>query len=392
MSLNNNQIYTLARLAYQQVLGGNAIATEALSDFTDEGDASGSLASVKDQWVNALISVSARNWFTDTSYRSEYNDPFFEDERDYGAIVQLISATVPAVQESHAWQTVVSGTTTAGQYTLYLPIVSAKLYGRSVSWEIPIAVTGEQLSDAFRSADELSQFVAYIMLCVDNALVSHLESMQEMNRNNFIAEKFVADADPNVPGVHVVNLISAYNTERGGSIATPADFLKDADALRYASATIDEYSTYFRRMSTMFNTEGKPRFTPDERKVVQVLKKFAKAVREVALSGTFNAQYVELPNYQEVPFWQTFGTAISWTDVSSIDVSVGDPNNPTSVAKSGIVALIVDKWAIMHTIRSHRVAVTRFDPEDITQYYYQFRDSYMNDLTMNGLVFVLQTP
>ena len=226
------------------------------------------------------------------------------------------------------------------------------------------------------------------MLCIDNALVCHLESMNEMNRNNFIAEKFLAEADPTVPGIHVVNLLSAYNTDRGGSLASVDDFLSSPEALRYAAASIDEYSTYFRKMSAMFNTEAKPRFTPDDRKVVQVLKKFAKAIQEVSLSGAFNAQYVELPGYQEVPFWQTFGTAISWTDVSSIDVEVGA--NQTAVAKSNIVAFICDKWAIMHTIRSHRVAVTRFDPEAVTQYYYQFRDSYMNDLTMNGLVFVIE--
>lgn len=386
-TLNNNQIYTLVRSAYAQVLGGQAIATEDLTSFTDEGDASGSLAAIKDQWVNALISVTAKNWFTDTSYRSQYSDPFFEDEREYGAIIQLISATVPEVQESHAWQTITSGSSTAGQYTLFLPVVDAKLYGKSCSFELPISITGSQLDDAFRSETELATFVSYIMLCVDNALVSHLESMTEMNRNNFIAEKILAEADPNVDGVHVINLISMYNTERGGSIGSVADFLADPDALRYASATIDEYSGYFGRMSKMFNTASKPRFTPDDRKVLQVLKKFAKAIRETALSNTFNAQYVELPNYMEVPFWQTFGTNISWTDVSSIDVTVGSGND--NVTQSGIVALLCDKWAIMHTIRSHRVAVTRFDPEDITQYYYQFRDSYMNDLTMNGLVFIL---
>ncbi len=389
-TLNNNQIYTLVRQAYTQTLGGNALATEALDNFTDEGDVNASILTIKEQWTNALINVCAKNWFTDTSYRSEYNDPFFEDEREYGALIQLISATVPEAQQSHAWQTFTSGVSTAGQYTLFMPVVESKIYGKTVSWEIPIAVTDEQLDDAFRNADELAQFVSYIMLCVDNALVCHLENMTEMNRNNFIAEKIVADTN-SVPGVHVVNLLTAYNTERGGNITSVVDFLSDPDALRYAAATIDEYSSYFSRMSKMFNVDSKPRFTPDDRKVIQIVKKFAKAVREVALSGTFNAQFVELPGYQEVPFWQAFGQSISWADVTTINATVGDDGTgtPHTVNKSSIVALIVDKWAIMHTIRSHRVAVTRFDPEAVTQYYYQFRDSYANDLSQNGVVFII---
>ena len=248
-------------------------------------------------------------------------------------------------------------------------------------------ITDEQWDDAFRTTEALSEFVSYIMMMVDNAIVCHIEDMNALNRNNFLAEKIEAQKD-GVAGVHAINLIALYNSERGKSLTTVEQFLADADALRFASATIDEYSTYFSKMSTLFNTAGKPRFTPDDRKVIQIVKKFAKAISEVALSGTFNAQYVELPNYTELPSWQGFGATASWDDVTSIDVEIS--SDGTAVKKSGIVACIVDKWAIMHTIRKHRTAVTRFDPEAISQYYFQFRDSYMNDLTMNGLIFYLE--
>lgn len=387
MSLNNNQIYSIVSEAYRQALGKDAIDTIDLKDFVDTGSAYSAISTNKDQFTSALINVSAKNWFADTSYRSQYNDPFFEDSREMGAIIQFISATVPEVKESHSWRTFVSGTSTLGAYTIYMPLVETKYYGKTVSWELPIAITDEQWDDGFRTVDALSEFVSYIMMMVDNAIVCHIEDMNALNRNNYLAEKIEAQNDK-IAGVHAINLIALYNSERGKSLATVEEFLADADALRFASATLDEYSTYFNKMSTLFNTAGKPRFTPDERKVIQVVKKFAKAVSEVALSGTFNAQYVELPNYEEVPYWQGFGNSTSWDDVTSIDVEIS--SDGTAVKKSGIVACIVDKWAIMHTIRKHRVAVTRFDPEAVTQYYYQFRDSYFNDLTMNGVVFYLE--
>lgn len=387
MSLNNNQIYTLVNTAYTQALGQNAIAVEDLEGFVDTGSAYSAIAANKDQFTSALINVAATNWFSDTSYRSQYNDPFFEDSREMGAIIQFISATVPEVQESHSWKTFVSGTSTLGAYTVYMPLVETKYYGKTVSWELPIAITDEQWDDAFRTVEDLGEFVSYIMMMVDNAIVVHIENMNSLNRNNFIAEKFVAQNDVAVPGVHAINLIEAYNTERGGSISTVTEFLASPEALRYAAATIDEYTTYFGKMSSTFNTAAKARFTPDDRKVVQVVKKFAKAIEEVSLSGAFNAQYVELPAYEEVPYWQGFGSSTSWNDVTAINVETG--TDGTAVNKTGVVAFIADKWAIMHTIRKHRVAVTRFDPEAVTQYYYQFRDSYMNDLTMNGLVFYL---
>lgn len=387
MSLNNNQIYSLVNEAYKQALGAEAIDTQDLQDFVDTGSAYTSISANKDQFTSALINVSAKNWFADTSYRSQYNDPFFEDSREMGAIIQFISATVPEVQESHAWKTFVSGTSTLGTYTIYLPLVDTKYYGKTVSWELPIAVTDEQWDDAFRTTEALGEFVAYIMMMVDNAIVCHIEEMNALNRNNFLAEKIEAQND-SVAGVHAINLIALYNSERGKSIQTVEEFLADADALRFASATIDEYSTYFSKMSKLFNTANKARFTPDDRKVIQIVKKFAKAISEVALSGTFNASYVELPNYEEIPSWQGFGESASWDEVTALDVEIS--SDGTAVKKSGIVACIVDKWAIMHTIRKRRTAVTRFDPEAVSQYYYQFRDSYMNDLTMNGLIFYLE--
>lgn len=391
MALNNNQVYTVVNAAYNQALGKAAIAVEDLEGFVDTGSNTyAQLVANKDQFTQALIAVLAKNWFTDTSYRSQYNDPFYQDEREFGAIIQSISVTAPEVQEASNWETFTSGTTQLGTYTLYIPLVDTKYYGKTTSWQLPIAITDAQWDDAFRSGEDLERFVAYVLMVVDNAIVVHLENMNNLNRNNYIAEKIHYSEGTGATGVQVINLIDAYNTDRGGNITTVEQFLSDPEALRYAASTIDEYSTYFSKMSTLFNTGGKARFTPDDRKVIQVVKKFAKAIQEVSLSGAFNAQYVELPGYQEIPFWQGFGEGLTWNDVTSINVELG--SDGTAVNKSGVVALIVDKWAIMHTIRKHRVGVTRFDPEEVTQYYYQFRDSYMNDLTMNGLVFVLENP
>ncbi len=81
------------------------------------------------------------------------------------------------------------------------------------------------------------------------------------------------------------------------------------------------------------------------------------------------------------------GQSAAWDDVTAIDVTTASGE---SVKQSGIVAIMVDKYAIAHTIKSQRTAVTRFDPEAVTQYYYQFRDMYLNDLTLNGIVFTVE--
>lgn len=389
-SINNNQAYSVVNAAYNQSVGASAIATTDLEDFIDTGAAYSAIASIKEQFTQALINVLAKNWFTDSSYRSMYRDQFFVDSREFGAIVQMISAEAPAVTESHAWQTFTSGSSTVGTYTVYIPVVDAKYYAKTVSWELPVTVTYEQWDDAFKTGDAIADFVSYLLMVVDNALVQHKENMDMLNRNNFMAEKINYAGSLGAQGVHVVNLLTDYNTEMGGSLASVTDFFSSPDALRYASGRILEYKDYFKRQTSLFNTEQKVRFTPEDRIVLQVLSYYERRFESVAQSTTFHEAISALPGYESVPFWQGFGTAGDFSDISSIDVELG--SDGTAVTKEGIVAFLCDKWAILHTIRKQRVAARNFDPEGLDMYFYQFRDQYMNNLTMNAIVFVVEAP
>ena len=386
MSLNNNQVMTTLNEAIAQSTGAKEIGKLTLQNIIDTGNDPTIIGS-KENLTKALLNVLIKNWFTDSAYRSTYDDPFFQDSATYGAITQHISIEMPKAQESHAWKDIVSGKTQLGQYTVYLPVVHTQIYGKTVSWEIPIAVSGEQWDTAFKSAEELGAFVAFIHLAVDNGIVCHLKDMDRMNRNNFIAEKIAYAGTPQAKGVHVVNLVEEYAKHSGTNAMTVAQFKNNKEALNWASMQFKIYADYMREMSTLFNTAQRERFTPTDRLVLQVLSSFENDVLAVATSDTYHKDIVTLPLHQTVPFWQGLGTRGSFDEVSSINV--GDASNGTAVEKSGIVALMVDRWAIMHTIFTHRVAVQRFEPEDITQYYNQFRDSYVNNLTMNGIVFVL---
>ena len=214
--LNNNACYTLLNAAYKQVVGDTAIATEDLSDFVETGAAYDSLIADnawKDQFTKALLAQCVKNFYLDTEYRSGYESPFFKDSRRFGAITQMISCEVGDVQESHAWQQFISGTSQVGVYTIYLPSVSAKTVGHSASFELPIAITDEQWDTAFKNEDELATFVAFVMMTVKNSLEVYLESCEEMNRNNFIAEKIAYAASVSATGVHVIDLVALYRAE-----------------------------------------------------------------------------------------------------------------------------------------------------------------------------------
>lgn len=409
-TIDNAAAYAIVNAAYKQAVGDAAVDTIDLSDFCDSGVAYASLTVGRDKFVKALIDQVV-NFYTDESYKSEYSDPYYTESRRFANIVQMISAQAPEVQASHAWKdmSVNTGTTpptyaTIGTYAVKPPTVSSDYFTKSVSWELPLAITTEQLTDAFKSEAELRGFVDYIFVVVDNALAAHRENMNAANRNSFMAHKILAQTN-GVAGIHVVNLLTAYNADRGKSISTVAGFLADADALRYAGSQILLYSKYMRKQTSLFNTKGLVKFCPAERMVLEVNSAFENAINEVALSTTFHDDLITMPGHYSVPAWQGFGvtdgtaspatTAAAFDQVTKIDVTLDTQTTPgtdDSVTQSGIVALLADKYAIMHTIRQERVAAQYFEMEDITLYAYQNRDQYINNLAQNAIVFTVEAP
>lgn len=387
MALNNNQVAAVVNAAVAMATGSE-VQNLNLQGIIDTGN-DPSIISTKENFTKSLCNVIVKNWFTDSAYRSSYNDPWFVDAEEFGAIVQAISIEYPQAQPSHAWNDFETGITKVGQYDVYIPVVNSQLFGKSISWEIPITITDEQWDTAFKNASELATFVSYIHMCVDNAIVMHLEELDFANRNNFMAEK-IAYANAHVgEGIHVVNLVKLYHDEKDASVTTKKAFMDSEKCLRFAPSKIKEISTYFTKPSKVFNTAGRSsRFTPTDRQVLQVLAYFENQINSVAMANTYHEEFIKMPLYETVPYWQGTGKNYSFDDVSTIDIAID--SDGSTIKKSGIVAFLADKWAIMHTIKKRRTAAKVFEPEGLTNYYNQFRDQYMNNLTMNAVVFTVE--
>ena len=399
-TIDNASAYSIVNAAYKQAVGSAAVDTLTLDDFADAGVAYASLTVGRDKFVKALIDQVV-NFYSDYSYKNNYNDPYYVESRRYANIVQMLSAQAPEVQESHAWKnlapTTSQGVTTKvsiGTYEVNPPIVDSVYYTKTNSWELPLAITEEQLEDAFKSGEDLRGFVDWIFVVVENALIQHREDMNAANRNAFIADKILYAGSQGATGLHVVNLLTEYNKQRSKNISTVAAFMADPDAMRFASAQMLLYTKYLKKQSALFNTRGLVKFVPEGRLVTEVNSAFESALFETAYSDTYHDEIIRMSDYYSVPWWQGSGVhgqntePTAFDQVTSIDVSVqaGD------VKKSGIVALMADKYAIMHTIRNERVASQYFSMENVTLYAYQNRDSYIENLGQNAIVFTVEPP
>ena len=70
--LTNTQIQALVNDAYKQMTGKEAMTTEDLSTFSDNGTSD--VTALRETFTGKLLATVAKNWYTDSSYRSSYRD------------------------------------------------------------------------------------------------------------------------------------------------------------------------------------------------------------------------------------------------------------------------------------------------------------------------------
>ena len=391
--LNSNAVYSLVNEAYKQAVGEKAVATQSLADFIDGGIAHDDLGKYREQFTKALILNGVKTVYMDSLYKRAKSYGFRVEDMQFKAILQAVTITAPEVQAAHNWKTFTDGDS-IGTYNIKLPQVDATLYGKTSSWELQYDITGTQWDDAFTSEAEVESFVGAIRLAVANAIEAHDEELDDVLRNALIAECIKNDAKVTAHSLSVVDLRKAYNEEMGGTISTASEFLADADCLKFMSRKLTEFKDYFKKMSKLFNISQRATFTPEDRIKLQILGYAEQAFNSVAQSGTFHEIFTSLPGYETVPYWQGSGlqdadsTALSFDELSKI--SVTDENN-VSTTGVGIVALMADRWAVLHGVKERRTATKYHEPEDILQTFMQFRDFRAILPTQNAVVFILST-
>lgn len=392
--LNNNAAYAIVAEAYKQAAGEKALATVDLNDFIDGGIAHADLGTYRDAFTKALILQGVKNVYMDGEYIRSKDAGFRIEDMDFNAILQAITFEIPEAQASHAWQDFTDplNPATVGTYTVKFANTNSALYGKTASWELQYDYSTEQLEDAFKDMDSLMSYLGALKLAIRNAIEGQDEALDETLRNALIANLLVNDES--VSGVRsIVDLRAGYNAEQGANVQTKEEFFATPDCTRYMARKIKEYMRYFRRQTKLFNLAGRKTFTPDSRMKLQILGYAADAFNANSQADTFNAEFTALPGYEEVPWWQDpvgASSKLSLEDLSSINVLPdGGTANKDEVVASGVVALLADRWAVIHAVKSRRVAQKYHEPEDLYQNFLQFRDLRAVMNTQNAVVFIV---
>lgn len=392
------QIYKLLNDVTSEVLGKSDIVAEDLSNVVDVGTEVFNNADV-DNYVRSLINHIGKVIFVNREYNGTAPSVLM-DGWEYGSVLEKISADIPEAEENASWNL-----EDKQQYpydTFYKPSVSAKFFNSKTTFEVPMSFTEMQIKESFSNASQLNGFLSMIENSVRKSMTVKTDGMIQRTINNMIAQTLYAEF-PNVEGgnysevtgIKAVNLLKLYNEKfnsgENDTKLTVDKALNTPEFIRFAIFEMGMYKDRMSKLSTLFNVNGKARFTPSDYLHIILLSDFARSagVYLYNANGQFNNDYIQLGEYETVPYWQGSGNDYSFSNVSDIHANIKAGNTTAEVVASGILGIMFDRDSLGVCNENERTT-TAYNPKgEFYSSFYKYDCQYFNDLSENFVVFFI---
>ena len=401
MSVNNvtfQQSAAVLNSLVQQATGrSSVIATEA--DFISVAQTALTLG--KDAIFNALSNVLARTIFSIRPYSASMKG-LEKSLPQWGAYMRKINIVESDWKDNDAYkypvtydstQTVPSGNGLSVDPWVVnkRDFIQTNFLGQSV-FSDHYTVFEDQLETAFQNSTEFGQFIGMLSTNMNNKLEVCYENISRHLVTNFIGGLLAENASD-----RVVNLLTLYNSETGGSFTTttiyaPANY---PAFMKWAYAKIAAIASMFKEYSVKYQTtiSGKytPRHTPYDKQKMYMLASDRYAIESRVLADAFHDNYLTYADVETVNFWQginspdTIIVKPTYTNTSGV---VTTPTN--AITQAGVFAVLFDEdalgWARVH----QNVLSTPVNPRgEYRNIFYNMRLRCFSDNTEKGVVFII---
>lgn len=366
-------IYTIVNEAAAQSMGTKGIAVIDLQTFLTLGNDVLSSQTDTDNFYGALVQRISKTIFSNRPYTSNFSGVIRRDQTTWGQAVQKISVDIDQAQTDGSL--VLTEGQSVDMYKVHKAKVKQKIFKKSSAYEIQMTYQRQWLKQAFTSPDAMGSFISSIA-----QRVSDTQTLAEENLTQLAVVNLCAELDGNA--TRQVNLLTDFNAAFSQKL-TADSALYNGDFLKYVSAQIDLYSRRMRRMAKLYNDGSVARHTPKEYQLLFIASELDTNLRVFGYSSTYNADYMKLPNYTVMPYWQDPKSP------NAINVERASTGAATSITNQ--LCLLADYEALgtyRHDLRSY---TTPFNSKG--EYYNQFikaEDMFFNDLSENAISFVLE--
>lgn len=387
------QLHTLINAVTKEVLGDTVVVNEDLSNVVDIGKAVVDQQNGLDNYVRKLVNHIGKVIFVNRAYAGGVPSVIM-DAWEFGSILEKISTAMPEATENESWK--LQDGEEYKQDVFHQPKVEAKFFNSKVTFEIPMSFTEIQVKESFSSAEQLNGFISMITTSIENSMTVKLDALIMRAINNMIAETLAATIgtgeagaktlDFTKTGVKAVNLLAGFNAQTGKTLTT-AKALSDPDFIKYATYQISLVSDRMTKVSSLFNVDGKQRFTPADMRRVVLLSDFSKASVTYLQSDINNPEMVALPSHDSVPYWQGSGTDYALSSTGKIDVKTASGETVSVPETAAIIGVVFDRDAVGVANLDRRVTTNYNAKAEFYNNYYKMDAGYYNDLAENFVVF-----
>lgn len=384
------QVSNLVNLATQEALGETELTVaEDLSNVVDIGTALFDANSI-DAYVKSLINHIGRVIVVNRSYQGKL-PKLLREGWEFGSVLEKVSIGMPASGDNESWELVDGAVYENSQF--YKPTVTAKFFNKMETYEVDMSITELQVKQSFSNASELNAFVSAIFTAINNSMEVKIEQLERRIVNNMIGEtihnEYGSALLSSKSTVKAVNLLYEYNNEvNTGNSLTVDNCMHNADFIRYAVYRIGLTIDRLGELSTLFNIDGQPRFTPAERLNGIVLSEFVRDA-EVYLYNAQNQMkddYIRLADLDKIAFWQGSGTSFDFDDTSKINIKT---TSGDTITTKGILACVYDRDAMMVCNKEQRVKSFYVPKAEFTNYFYKYDVAQYADTSENFVVFFI---
>lgn len=340
-----------------------------------------------DAFTGKLIDGVGRLVFENSKY-SSWAPSLYRDSWEYGSIMEsvAIDKLTPA-QDDPAWN--LKSGSVVEQDAPTIPSTSVLLFNKRDPFEVPLTVSEIQLKSAFQSPAALSGFMDYLFNKVDIGMKDKVDAAARLTVGAGILTATEAGKQSQAT-TRVINLLAAYNAAKGTTL-TAEQAMLNSDFLKYSGFIIRGAITKIQRLNVNFNKAAAETFTPKDRINLLLGSAFASATSTYLESSTFHNDLVQLPGYDEIPFWQAPGKNVDvsadvTSPIDSLSITLG---SGTSTVTKHVVGVLHDRLAMGIMCEQPRVTSHRNDHGEFTNYWYKSVGCYFVDPRKNCIVFTL---
>lgn len=385
------QIYNLMNQVTEEILGQSNVIAEDLSNVVDVGTQVFNATDV-DAYVKSLVNHIGKVIFVNRPYSGSLPGVLM-DAWEFGSVLEKVSADLPQSSENESWQ--LENGTSYDPNVFYQPVVSAKFFNKRVTFEVDMSFTEMQVKQSFSSAEQLNGFLSMLYANVDKAMTIRLDGLIMRTINYMIAatvhDDYASAALSSKSGVKAINLLYLYNQRfNSGEDATPltaADALTTPEFIRFAAFTMGLYANRMTRITTLFNINGKERFTPTDLLHVVLLNDFAQAANAYLQSDTYHEEFTRLPKAEVVPYWQGSGQSYAFEDVSKIITQLEEGESAVTV--TGVLGIMFDRDALGVSNLNRRVTSSYNAKAEFYNNFYKADAGAFVDPSEQALVFIV---